>query len=207
MRRLLRLLPVAILLLAAQPLRAQDLRITYEPAAAYRPVVRIGPVLRGSELQGVSESGVPVRIRVRVELWKDRFFDALVDSVSWSTTIGYEPIGELFFVRSLPANTLRRFASFTALRQAIETEYPLAIRPRENGRFYYTVSLQIETLSVTDLNELEHWLQGELQPAVTGERSVPGAIGAGARRLMLRLLDLPARRFDHRTGSFRVGGG
>ena len=41
------------------------------------------------------------------------------------------------------------------------------------------------------LEELERWLQGELQPAVSGQRSVPAALGQGAKRLMLRLLDLP----------------
>jgi hypothetical protein len=204
--RLRPLLFALLLLPAARPASAQDLRIAYDPAAGYRAVVRIGPVLRDAELESVAQSGVPVRVRIRVELWKDRFFDALVDSVTWSSTIGFEPIEQLYFVRALPAGTLRRFSSYPAMRQALETEYPLNIRPREQGRFYYTVSLQIETLSVSDLNELERWLQGELQPAVSGQRSVPGAVGAGARRLMLRLLDLPARRIDHRTGSFNFGG-
>jgi hypothetical protein len=76
--------------------------------------------------------------------------------------------------------------------------------PRGSGQYYYTVTLQIETLSVSDLDELEHWLQGELQPAVSGQRSVPGAIGQGAKRLMLRILDLPERRYDARTGRFRI---
>ncbi|HSJ95800.1 MAG TPA: hypothetical protein VLC53_01925 [Myxococcota bacterium] len=204
--RLRPLLFALLLLPAALPARAQELRIAYDPAAGYRPVVRVGPVLRGTELESVAQSGVPVRVRIRVELWKDRLFDALVDSVTWSSTIGYEPIEQLYFVRALPAGTLRRFSNYAAVRQALETEYPLHIRPREPGRFYYTVSLQIETLSVSDLNELERWLQGELQPAVSGQRSVPGAVGAGARRLMLRLLDLPARRIDHRTGSFNFAG-
>jgi len=207
MRPLPRLLGIAgLLLLAALPAHAQDLRIAYDAAAGFRPVVRVGPVLRSRELEDVARSGVPVRMRVRVELWRDRLFDELADSASWSSTIGYEPIGETWFVRSLPANTIRRYPGFIALRQAVESEYSLPIRPRRDGRYYYTVSLQIETLSVSDLNELERWLQGELQPAVSGQRSVPGAVGAGARRLMLRLLDLPARRVDHRTGSFQFDG-
>ena len=90
------------------------------------------------------------------------------------------------------------------LRAGIESEYLPRIRPTESGRYYYTVALQIETLSVSDLDELERWVQGELQPAVSGQRSVPGAIGQGAKRLMLRLVDLPARRYDARTERFRV---
>jgi hypothetical protein len=33
---------------------------------------------------------------------------------------------------------------------------------------------------------------------------VPGAVGQGAKRLMLRILDLPERRYYARTGRFRV---
>jgi hypothetical protein len=195
-------------LLLASPLRAQEQRplsITYDATASFRPVVRIGPVLRDRELEQTARSGVPIRVRVRVELWKDQIFDALVDSATASSVIVFEPIAELYLVRTLPAsNQTRRFTTFADVRAAIETEYLPRIRPREGGAHYYTVTLQIETLSVSDLDELERWVQGELQPAVSGQRSVPGALGQGAKRLMLRLLDLPARRYDARTERFRV---
>src|SRR5688572_27657433 len=195
-------------LLLATPLHAQEQRplsITYDATASFRPVVRVGPILRDRELEQTARAGVPVRVRVRVELWKDQIFDALVDSATWSSVVVFEPIGELYLVRTLPAGTQpRRFTTFTDVRAGIETEYLPRIRPREAGRHYYTVTVQIETLSVSDLDELERWVQGELQPAVSGQRSVPGALGQGAKRLMLRLLDLPTRRYDARTERFRV---
>lgn len=187
------------------PQQQRPLAITFDPTRGYRPVIHVGPVLADDELEEAATSGLPLRVRVRVELWKDRLFDQLVDTTSWSTVVVHEPIGEQFFVRSLPAaRGSRRASSFESARQAVESEYPLDIMPRGSGQFYYTVSLQIETLSVSDLEELERWLQGELQPAVAGERSVPGAVGQGAKRLMLRILDLPERRYDARTGRFRV---
>jgi hypothetical protein len=183
----------------------RPLTVLVDRQGGFRPVVRIGPVLGSGDLERAAVSGLPIRIRVRVELWKDRLFDQLVDTLSWSTVIVYEPIGEQYFVRSQPSDRgSRRFASFAAARSTVESEYLLSLRPRGAGRFYYTASVQIETLSVSDIEELERWLQGELQPAVSGQRSVPGALGQGARRLMLRLLDLPARRFDARTERFRT---
>ncbi|CAN5772046.1 hypothetical protein BH23GEM10_BH23GEM10_13510 [soil metagenome] len=180
------------------------LAVTYEPAT-FRPVIRVGPVLQSGELEQAARSGLPIRVRVRVELWQDRFFDQLVDSTSWSSIIGYEPIAQQFFVRSVPGPpSARTFAGYSAARSVVETEVRPGMRPPRPGRFYYTVSLQIETLSLTDLEELERWLQGELQPAVRGQRSVSGALGQGARRLMLRLLDLPTHRYDARTGRFVV---
>jgi hypothetical protein len=186
---------------AAGPL----LVLSYEAAAGYRGALRVGPVLASRQLEEAAAAGLPVRIRVRVELWRDRVFDQLVDSVSWSSVIVYEPLGRQYFVRSLPGPVAaRRFDSFTAARGAVEGEYPLALRPATPGRYYYSGTLQIETLSVSDLEELERWLHGELQPAVSGQRAVPAAVGQGARRLLLRLLDLPQRRIDVRSGRFTV---
>jgi hypothetical protein len=185
---------------AAQPLLA----IRHDPASGFRPVLAVGPVLREARLEEAARSGVPVRVRVRVELWRDRFIDQLVDTAGWSSIIVYEPIGQLFFVRGVPpGGGVGRFASFTGARRAIEQEQLLQMRPVRSGRYYYTTTLQIETLSVSDLDELERWLQGELQPAVSGQRSVPGALGQGAKRLMLRFLDLPQRRVDARSERFR----
>lgn len=190
--------------LSAQQQQLPPLAVTYE-ATSYRPVVRVGPVLAEGELEQAARSGVPIRVRIRVELWQDRFFDELVDSTSWSSIVGFEPIARRFFVRSVPGPaSARTYSGYGAARTAVETEFRPGMRPHRPGRFYYTVSLQIETLSMTDLEELERWLQGELQPAVSGQRSVPGALGQGARRLMLRLLDLPAHRYDARTGRFVV---
>jgi hypothetical protein len=170
-----------------------------------QPIVRVGAVLRDDDLERAALAGLPVRVRIRIELWRDRFFDQLVDSTSWSTTVVYEPIGEQFLVRTLPGpDAARRFTSFTAARRTVENEFRPRIRPAGAGRYYYTASLQIETLSLSDLEELERWLQGELQPAVSGQRSVPGAVGQGAKRLLLRILDMPARRYDARTGRFRI---
>jgi hypothetical protein len=181
------------------------LAIAYDPVNGHRPVLRIGPVLADRELERTARAGVPVRVRLRVELWRDRFFDQLVDSTSWSAIIVYEPLGEQFFVRTLPASGgALRFGSFAAVRPTVEKEYALAIAPERPGRYYYTSTLHVETLSLSDIEELERWLQGELQPAISGQRSVPGAFGQGAKRLMLRLLDMPQLRVDARTGKFRI---
>jgi hypothetical protein len=199
----------SILAFAPQPSPQQQqaaplLAISYDAAGGYSPLLRVGAVLASAQLENAARSGVPVRIRIRVELWRDRFFDQLVDSTSWSTVIAYEPISQQFFVRTTPAaGGVRRFHTFAAARSAVEGAYPLRMQPTQAGRYYYTSSLQIETLSLSDIEELERWLQGELQPAVSGQRSVPNVLGQGAKRLMLRLLDLPHRRVDARTDRFR----
>ena len=88
--------------------------------------------------------------------------------------------------------------------QRVVNLYALSLRPSRRGRYYYTGALDIETLSLSDLEELERWLKGELQPAVSGDRSIPGALGQGARRLFIRVLSLPERRLEARSDRFRV---
>lgn len=198
---------VLLLLGLGAPAGAQtpEFALTYMPELAYRPLVRMGAALDRAELADAARSGVPIRVRVRVELWRDGWTDDLVASELWSAVIAFDPLAQQFLVRGRSADVpVRRFASYAAARGAIEGDYPLQIRPTRAGRYYYLGTLQVETLSLSDIEELERWLQGELQPAVSGERSVGGALGAGAKRLMIRLLNLPARSLEARTDRFRV---
>lgn len=178
--------------------------IRFDSASDLRPVFRIGAVLQDEGLEKATTSGLPVRVRVRVELWRDGFIDDLDASQSWDAVLLYEPLERQYIVR--PENgAARYFPTYQAARAAIEGDHPLDIHPRRAGKFYYTATMEIETLSLSDLEELERWLQGELQPAVSGRRSVPSAVGQGAKRLLIRLLGLPARRLEARTDRFRVG--
>lgn len=185
---------------------AQDpsFTIRYDTAAGHRPVIRIGTVLQDTGLEDATTSGLPVRVRVRVELWRDGWIDDLEASQSWDAVLLYEPLERLYIVRP-ETGAARHFATYAAARAAIEGDHPLDIHPRREGRYYYTATMEIETLSLSDFEELERWLQGELQPAVSGRRSVPGAVGQGARRLMIRLLGLPTRRLEAKTDKFRSG--
>ncbi len=205
----MRLLAVLVLLAgrSAVPLAAQtpEFALSALPDLAYRPLVRLGPVLAAENLEEAARSGVPIRLRVRVELWRDGWTDDLVASEAWTAVLAYDPLAEVFLVRGRSASApVRRFPSYEAARDAIEGSYPMQIRPSRSGRYYYLGTLEVETLSLSDLEELERWLQGELQPAVSGERSVGGALGAGAKRLMIRLLNLPTRSLEARTDAFRI---
>jgi hypothetical protein len=67
--------------------------------------------------------------------------------------------------------------------------------------------VEMETLSLSDLEELQRWLQGDLAPAVVGEERVGSALARGVRRLLVRMLGLPAKRFQLRSPVFEVGAG
>ncbi|MEX0891646.1 MAG: hypothetical protein WEB88_05690 [Gemmatimonadota bacterium] len=179
-----------------------ELAVAPVPDARFRPRLAIGPVLADSSLQAAARGGLPLRIRVRVELWQDKFLDDLRAEHVLDYTVTFDPMGERYILRR--PEGLAAFGSWEALRAVVETVTVLRMAPTGEGRFYYTATLEVETLSASDLDELQEWLQGELRPAVSGERSIASAVGQGAKRLFIRLLDLPARRVEVRSGRFRV---
>ena len=190
---------------AAAAQQGRPLAVRVEPALP-GGTLTIGSVLGDRELSGAVVSGVPIRLRVRAELWRDAFFDELVESTSFTTVMAYEPLTRRFFVRSTAGEVRSRvFDSYEAARAAVERDYPLRTVARRPARYYFTAFLDIETLSLSDLEELERWLQGDLQPAVSGDQSLTGAVGEGAKRLLIRVLGVPNRHYEARSNRFRIG--
>jgi hypothetical protein len=183
---------------------AQNVSVAPDAAAGYRAVLHVRDALDDEELENAVRSGLPLRLRFRVELWRDGFFDDLIATDQWAAIVTYDGLSEQYIVRPRAQARARVFADFASARAAVETSYAVALRPQQRGRYYYTGSVDIETLSLSDLEELERWLKGELQPAVSGDRSIPGAIGQGARRLLIRVLSLPERRLEGRSERFRI---
>jgi hypothetical protein len=183
------------------------LTIVVDESAGYRSRLQVGNILDDPALEEAVRAGVPLRLRLQTELWRDGFFNSLEGSEATTFTVFYQPLEQRFMVRTtMPDRTeLRGFRSFGAVRAALEGGYTPELGPRRGGRYYYTALLELETLTLSDLAELERWLKGELQPAVSGDGSVPSAVGQGVKRLLVRVLRLPARRYEARSGWFRVG--
>jgi len=192
----------ATLLLVAAPVSAQD-RLVLDVASP-SPRLSAPGALDDPALESAVRSGLPVRMRFRVELWRDGFIDALVDQTHWSAVVAYEPLDDRFLAGALPADSLSSFPLWEDARWAVEGPYSPAVRPDGPGSYYYIAVLEIETLSLSDLDELERWLRGDLEPAVRGDRSVGGALGTGLKRLFIRILGLPARRYEVRSRPFPV---
>jgi hypothetical protein len=168
------------------------------------PIVSVGSVLDDPALADAVRSGLPLRMRFRVELWRDTWFDDLAQQATWTSVLAYEPLEQRFLAVGPDADSIGRYTAFDTARSVLERPYAPPVRATQPGAYYYLVSLEIETLSLSDLDELERWLRGELEPAVRGDRSFPGAIGRGLKRLLVRMLGLPARRWEARSELFRV---
>ena len=195
---------ILLALLHAAPAAAQTLAVGASDTDR-RAIVVVGPVLSEAALGEALRSGLPVRMHFRTELWRDELLDDLVDDDDFVIVLRYEPIERRYEVYDQRRRGIAGvYSSYDRMRSAVETRYALDMRPRSRGRYYYLATLEVETLALSDLDELQGWLRGELSPAVEGDRSVLGALGNGAKRVFIRVLGLPARRIEARSAPFRI---
>lgn len=168
------------------------------------PTVVTRGVLEDRALAEAVRSGLPLRMRFRIELWRDTWFDDLMGQESWTAVLVYEPLERRYLVVAPGTDSVAAYPSYARARAPLERPYTPGLRPAGSGTYYYLAYLEIETLSLSDLDELERWLRGELGPAVRGRESLTGAIGTGLKRLLVRVLGLPARRYEARSEPFDV---
>lgn len=184
---------------AAQTAAQAQFAVRVEEGA---PTVMVGNVLDDRALADAVRSGLPLRMRFRIELWRDTWFDDLVQQTTWTSVLAYEPLEQRFLAVGPGDDSIGRYETYEAARAVLEQPYLPPVRATDDGTYYYLVYLEIETLSLSDLDELERWLRGDLQPAVRGDRSITGAIGTGLKRVLVRVLGLPARRYEARSQPF-----
>lgn len=198
----------ALLLLAllslAGPARAQGERplavAAAGAAAGWRPQVRAQGLLADPGLRDALDSGLPLRIRFRVELWEKAVFDRLVGTHRAALAVLQDPLDGAYTLDNGRAE--QRFRSLAEVEAAVEGAFAATLHPTRRGRFYYIAVLEIETLSLSDLEELQRWLRGEARPAVQGRRSVGRAVESGLRRAVVRVMGLPTRKYEARSATF-----
>jgi len=209
----------AALILAAAPRGAAA-----QEAAPLRLTVRLAddssasgsrvPVVRSENLLGdgrwlqTLRSGLPVRLHYRVEVWRSRggWFDAFERQTDWDVVLRHEPLLDQYTLLTIVAGRAqeRRYATVDALTAALEFSYRINVGPASPGRYYYTATLEISTLSDSDLDELQRFLEGDLDRVAQGNEGVGDALGRGATRLLLRLAGLPSLRLEVRSTTFEV---
>ena len=173
--------------------------------------IRASDLLADAEIQELLRNGFPAAMRFRLELWRvGGLFDELENGVPWNMLVRYDPYtGQYLVVRSQGARFQEDFGGFPTLAAAeaavLSKPYPVTLQPRHSGaRYYYNVVVDVESLSVSDLDELQRWLRGELKPAVRGKRSPLSALREGFGTLLSRVLGGETRHYESRSGTFRI---
>ncbi len=196
---------VPLILAAAPPLAAQapSFAVQVRPVAEGSVAALAAEgLLRDRALLSAVESGLPLRFHLRVELWERGVFDRLRDAEERRLVMVKDPIDRDY--RLDVGGSERRFPSLLQAQRALEREMRSGLRPNGSGRYYYLAALEIETLSLSDLEELRRWLRGDVRPAVEGRAPPARAVERGLRRVFVRVIGLPTRRYEARSGTFVV---
>ncbi len=169
----------------------------------WRPAVRMQGVMRDRGLRDALQNGLPLRFHMRVELWlKAEPFDQLVGVQEMSRALLRAPLGEGYTLDD--GRVQRRYSTLAQAEAALQAALAPTLHPRTGGRHYYLVRLNVETLSLDEVDDLRRWLRGEGRTAESSGRQ-PRGVERGVRRIFVRLLGLPSRRYEARTSIFRVG--
>ncbi len=167
-----------------------------------RPVVRVHNVLRDRDLRDALASGLPIRLHLRVELWRRDVLDHLEGAQEISLAVLRSALDEGYVLED--GRVQRTLPTLAAAEAALRVAFAPTLHPRRGGEFYYLATLDVETLSLSDLDELRRWLRGEARSAA-GERSGGGrTLERGVRRVFTRILGLPARQWRARSPAFEM---
>jgi Domain of unknown function (DUF4390) len=185
------------------------LALDSSPQGARPPIVRsVNLLVPNSRWLAALRSGLPVRLHYRVEVWRSRegWFDTFTRQAEWDVLVRHEPLLDQYTLLTFfgAARQERRYATLDALGAALAFAYQVNVLPTDAGQYYYAASLQVSTLSDSDIEELDRFLAGELEEGTEVEGDLGNALGRGATRFLLRLAGLPSLRLEARSQQFSV---
>ena len=208
-----RLALALVALLGAAPLAAQKVHVDVLPPpqnawADDGPSVASGGLLADASMLDLLANGFPARLHYRLERWvSGRWFDDLKAATEWDVILKYDVLGKKYQVVRVVGGkpeSLGEFPLIVDAENAVEAAYKVSIPlPKKGQRGYYNLLLDVEVLSLTDLDEVQRWLRGELKPAVSGKKNPGTAVGRGIRTLVVRLLGGEKRHYEAKTGTFK----
>lgn len=195
---------IGLVLASASPLAAQRrpmLEVSPPTVAGVGALVTATNLFAEQSMRDLVRSGFPASLHFRLELWRaSGLFDDLESRGDWEVIVQYEPSAQRYHVVRRQDGRVEDLGSFATLATAqtvIERPTRATLAPeRPSARYYYTLTLDIEALSVSDMDQLERWLRG-----VRGNTAA-SAVGTGMRTLMLRLLGGEKRNYSAKSPTF-----
>jgi hypothetical protein len=171
-------------------------------ATDWRPVLRMNGVLEDPAFRNALDSGLPLRFHLRIELWEKGVLDRLVGSRQSEQALVRDPFDGSYAL--LSGNSNRPLTSLAEAERILVRNSVQGLQPSGRGRYYYLAALEVETLSLSDLEELQRWLRGDARSAAQGRTPVGRAVGRGVQRAFVRMMGLPTRRYEARSPTFTI---
>ena len=208
----------ALILAAAPTLRGQgksprvDLHLPETVVAGSGvAATTISGILTEGHRKELLNSGFPIAIQARLELWRQGRFGVfgLESDFEWDIIIEYSPASKQYHLRRIVDNRptdLGEVSSIEAAEELLRQPFSPPLSPqREGGRYFYLFSAEVSALSLSDLEAWQRWIKGEAQPAVRGKRNPGTALQRGLGSLLSRLLGGDTQSYERRSSVFTAG--
>lgn len=177
--------------------------------AATGPVVQARNMLSLSKVRELLAASFPLRLHFRVELWSEgSIINHIERTTEYDVVVRYTAMDKQYEVIQLVNDrplSLGKYARIEDAEGAVARRTRVAITALSvRRRQYYLVTLETKMLSLTDLDEVERWLRGDLQPGLTGAASPGTIITRGLRTVAAKLLGSESAEYEASTPMFRV---
>jgi hypothetical protein len=173
------------------------------------PLVVARDMLSSPRTREPLAAGFPARFHFTVALWSEGSWGNRVERLAeYDVLVTYIAMDRKYQVVQIVNDrplSLGRFDHVQDAERAIArpTRAPIAAF-RSKRRLYYRATLDVSILQLSDLDEVNRWLKGELGPAIRGQRDPGTTITRSIRMLASRLLGGETREFDAGTATFQV---
>lgn len=192
----------------AQAGRVDILLPSRSDLATVPPSVRTTNVLVSGRTAELMRNGFPARLHYKLERWSaGTFVNDVKATAEWEVIVQYEPLPRRYRIVRATQQDAVVVGEYDGVPEAdavLAEPYAAPIQPpRRGSKSYYALTLDVQTMSLSDLDEVQRWLRGELRPAVRGRRNPGKAVTSGVRTLMVRILGGERVQYQATTRVFR----
>ncbi len=213
MRRLFAVGLALSLTVNAAPLVAQrpprvDVAIIAANALLEGPSVMSDGLLSDAKTREHLRNGFPTRLHYRLDLWrKGSLIDDRVGTTEWDVLVNFDPTTTFYNVlRRTSDDRLREnlggFATVTTADAQLAKPYKTPLHPNRSGRYYYDLTIDVQTLAESDLDAALQWMRGANAPGKTNNPLT--VLGSGLGTLISRVISGATKTYSQVTGIFTV---
>jgi hypothetical protein len=189
-----------------------ELEITLPDAAQLAtvgPVVQARHMLSQAKTREMLTASFPLRLHFRIELWSEgSMLNNIERTTEYDVVVRYSAMDKQYEVVQLVDDRPLSLGKYTRIEDAegaVARRTRVAITPIPvKRRQYYLATLETRMLSLSDLDEVERWLRGDLQPGLTGAASPGTVLTRGLRTVAAKLLGSETREYEASSPSFRL---
>ena len=209
-------LAIVLLAVAGGTLRAQTEPTLEIRLPAADQVTTSGPLVIATNMLSSAHSreplaaGFPAHFHFLVTLWSEgRFTNSVERRAEYDVIVRYLAVEKKYEViqlmNDLPPFSLGKFDRVEDAERAVArpTRVPITAFASKKP-LYYRATLDVTILGESDLDEVDRWLKGEVEPAIHGDRNPGTTVTRSIRRLASRLLGGDSRQFEAATPVFHV---